>query len=52
MVGFIANQTTRIILEKNGVDKKTAKWIGRGVGILTGAVIGDLSGFIPYNPGS
>jgi len=45
MIGFIANRATRYVLEECGVDKNTAKWIGRGVGAATSLIIMDASGF-------
>ena len=52
MIGFIAGRATRYVLEACGVEKKTAKWIGRGVGVGTSLVIMDASGFfdIPDMP--
>jgi hypothetical protein len=44
-LGFAANQITRRTLVACGVDKKTAKWIGRGVGWTTSLVSLDASGF-------
>jgi hypothetical protein len=44
-LGFAANRITRRTLEACGVDKKTAKWIGRGVGWTTSLVSLDASGF-------
>jgi hypothetical protein len=46
MVGFIANRSTRVLLEKCGVDKKKAKWIGRGVGAAISVMSLEPSGFI------
>jgi hypothetical protein len=44
-LGFAANQITRRTLVACGVDKKTAKWIGRGVGWTTSLISLDASGF-------
>jgi hypothetical protein len=45
MFGFIANRITRATLEAAGVEKNTAKWIGRAVGVTVG-VLGDPTGFV------
>jgi ribosomal protein S5 len=45
VIGFIAGRATRYVLEACGVDKKTAKWVGRGVGIGTSLATMDASGF-------
>jgi hypothetical protein len=54
MIGFIANRTTRAILERNGVDKGKAKWIGRGVGVMVSLMSCEPSGFVdvPDIPGN
>jgi hypothetical protein len=45
MIGFLANRATRFVLEEVfEVEHNTAKWIGRGVGLVTGIAIGDPSG--------
>jgi len=44
-LGFAANQITQSTLVACGVDKKTAKWIGRGVGWTTSLISLDASGF-------
>ena len=53
-LGFAANQITRRTLVACGVDKKTAKWIGRGVGWTTSLISLDASGFfdVPDVPDS
>lgn len=52
MIGFVVGRATRYALEKCGVDKEAAKWIGRGVGMGTSLIVLDASGFfdIPDMP--
>jgi hypothetical protein len=45
MLGLIVSRTTRYALEKCGVEKNTAKWIGRGAGWTTSLITLDASGF-------
>lgn len=45
MLGFIVSRATRYTLEKCGVDKEAAKWIGRGAGWTTSLITLDASGF-------
>jgi hypothetical protein len=45
MIGFLANRATRFVLEEVfEVDHEAAKWTGRAVGLVTGLVVGDISG--------
>jgi hypothetical protein len=46
MMGFIANRGSRVLLEKCGVDKKKAKWIGRGIGVAVSLASLEPSGFV------
>jgi len=53
-LGFVVNRATRRALVACGVDKDTAKWIGRGVGWTTSLISLDASGFfdVPDVPDS